>query len=358
MRKIQVIKLLICSLILVVLYLGFASLTFAGQWWPITSNPADSPIATGKWFQGNVPHLGLQTSTDQCKVCHAVHDGSSTGFRLLHDSSRATECNYCHGEQGAISDPQFKPYAAMLDGNGNEITPKGMHLIGYTDIPEASQAVKDANSIKTDGLSCGNCHSVHDAWTINSPLAGDLSSKLLKRDPANNGGDVLTGITNVESYDAQHPAALGTTGSINADEIQAAFCGDCHNKNPNWDRGGNERPNSYGHPIGSVDGYVDVYGANKLVVTADQGNPAVADAGALAKACSSCHKSKTDGAPSKFPHQSVGHKLLGNAYTATSSYLDQNGYTGDPFRPIPNLDGGVCRTCHSEIGQPNSIDSF
>ncbi|KKN20267.1 hypothetical protein LCGC14_0937390, partial [marine sediment metagenome] len=264
------------------------------------------------------------------------------------------------------------------------------------------------------GLSCGTCHSVHGGWTLNDVgTAGSLGTRILRRDPAQNGNDndpnnddsigigAAGGVINVQDQGSGNKAIVGQDliNPLSEEQHLAAFCGDCHNKNVNWDRGGagwdglatcgpgesyavdgcgeeGERPNKFAHPIGNVDGLVDVYGKLKEIelLAPDRFT------------CSDCHKSRGI-IPNKFPHQSRSHKLLKSEYDDASSELDPtidpinkpnnyqnwlkpwdidpgtgdpltNAYTGDPNRPLPNLDEKVCRTCHSFIGQPDNPASF
>lgn len=353
-------KLVIFTITLLFL-LVFSSVAFAGGWFDIVDPAQHNPDA-GKWASesggaaAKIPHRNISASTNACKTCHAVHDGGSASFKLLHDTSRATECDFCHGVLGALSDPIKKPYKAMEE-SGAEVPAKGEHTIGAKVIPESNVV----NSIQSDGLSCGNCHSVHGANTI---LA---TSKILKKDPGSNGDDANRGMKSIAAYGstlpvrADAPDADPATGNGQT-EIFTAFCADCHNKNANWDTGAlnaanDETPNPQAHRIGYIDGTVDIYGQRQSVATTS---------GSEAKGCKYCH---TASSPSKFPHQSKGHKLLDNGFTNTNSVLDpdatgtyrdawdllsplykNNSYTGKPSRPLPNLDTGVCKYCHGNVG--------
>lgn len=349
MRKLVVLTLTLLFLLML------SSVAFAGGWHQIVPYDQHDPDA-GKWASqskdpvtgivdpGRIPHRNLSTSSNQCKTCHAVHDAESLSFKLLHDTSRATECDFCHAASGALTDPIKKPYTPMIDPiTGATIPAKGEHTISIDtkDIPESDVV----NSIQTDGLSCGNCHSVHGANTMFD------TAKILKKDPASNSGDAMIGMKSVKPYGSTKPVKDGAPDASTDVERLATFCADCHNKNANWDTGdlnasdGDETPNPQAHRIGYVDGKVDIYGNHESV--ADGYSP---------MSCKTCH---TAASPSKFPHQSAGHKLLSNTYTDTSAYLNgpdgvygtaDDLYTGDPYRPLPNLDAGVCRTCHANVG--------
>ena len=430
-------RLLITVLISIVVTFFTVSSALAGGWHVIgaTHNPD-----AGQWGDaGQVPHLGLSTSSNQCKTCHAVHNADNTGiadlgaasgagvagtgqsFKLLRNESRQTECYFCHGQTGALTTAVKKPYADMIDpADGvTVIPPKGEHTLGATAIPDSTV---DDSFLAGDGLSCGNCHSVHGGWTLNgvaaagtqtipNPEFGEpgepatlsslgIDTRILRRDPAQNGGDASLGVIDDESPDANNDPIDAQTPAVDLTqaEVLAGFCGDCHNKNVNWSTGGNgedgevigavaagggtvdegSRPNSYAHPLGELDGLIDIYG--KLGrVEADhhvEHHSEDADGGFT---CWDCHESRQE-EPSKFPHRTQGHKLLNNEYTDTSAQLDTtnyqlawdsgtDSYTGDPNRPLPELDEKVCRECHGAgmmedesmfpgIGVPDAADSF
>ncbi len=428
----------------------------AGLW------TSDSRVGGAKQ-DDRVPHLSLSTSSNKCRTCHAVHnadntingtdasgnfdptkpkkmggdpnvDGTGQNFKLLRNESRITECNFCHGPNGALSNPVKKPYGPMLATDGSTIAAKGQHTLGAGKtsdggIPDST--ITSGNSILTDGLSCGNCHSVHGGWTLNGiTAAGILKDRLLRRDPGNNGNGAdsqgaASGVINVADQGSGNKAVKGTVDGSQFTEGQylAAFCGDCHNKNVSWDRGGagsagdaindpqysgydntkpivseGERPNKFAHPLGNVDGLIDIYGKlgkveDSLTVNWIKGKDAIGNniTGAHVDnvlACDDCHKSRrhqseaqaddpdpnvknnTDATflkqygKSKFPHQSVGHKLMSDAYTDASTVAGFD-YTGDPNRPLPELDKKVCRTCHGDVGGtfkgvgvPDSTETF
>ncbi len=407
-------------IILVTLAFTFFAVSgaLAGGWHVI--GPDHDPDA-GKWDNDSegdhdkVPHEGLSSSTNQCRTCHAVHNADNTGitdlgeakvagvpgtgnsFKLLRNESRLTECYFCHGATGALSNPDKKPYAPMYgDDDEDPLTPdvliaaKGEHTLGATSIPDTN--VDDTFLGLTTGLTCGNCHTVHGSWSLNGvEEAGELEHAILRRDPAQNGngsqGDgAAGGVINVANQGSGNVPVLGTVtpqteAAKNEPEILAAFCGDCHNKNVNWDRGGSgaegdlegvggasegERPNSFAHPLGQLDGLIDVYGKLAAVVSDEHVEHHVEMNGGMS--CADCHESR-ESSVSKFPHQSTGHKLLGDEVDDDSTVPGFD-YTGDPSRVVPNLDEKVCRECHGAfvdedegidfagIGDPNRSDSF
>ncbi len=467
-NQINSIKHTLAATFLIASFLLITSTAFAGGWHKIGTkegNTSDTwdPNA-GLWSSksnntaSKIPHLGLSTSSNNCRTCHAVHNadnttkglgydgndadtledtGSGQNFKLLRNESRTTECFFCHGPEGALTSYKKKPYADMRQSgsaSGTIKTAKGEHTLGALEIPDST--VDSSFLQATDGLTCGNCHSVHGGWTLNGVTqAGALNTRILKRDPAQNGngdykvdgsyalnagdgaaGGVLNvqsqgnGNKPVETFKRSDEAIAGERiqEQLRENQVLAAFCGDCHNKNVNWDRGGvgssgdeindpdwpnndpnlfpynpgkpeasqGERPNKLGHPLGETEELVDVYGKLKIIA-AKMWN------GFLT--CDVCHSSRTS-STSKFPHQSVSHKLLLETYTDTSSELDptidpinkpnnykswlkswdedfhpgkEDAYTGDPNRPIPNLQTQVCMTCHGAyVGLPDNPDSF
>ncbi len=428
-------KLFISVLIAVLATFLITSVAFAGGWHklgPKEGNAAntDNPDA-GLWpSTGRIPHSNLSTSSNNCRTCHAVHnadntvegsdngvynasspkemgdvgltDGTGQSFKLLRNEDRGTECNFCHGPNGALSDPVKKPFGPMIAGDSSVIPVKGEHTLGVagTVIPD-STVPQNANSIFADGLSCGNCHSVHGGYTLNGITnAGSLATKILRRDPANNSdrltGGAAAGVGNVAAQGSGNEPVTGThtNGDVEG-EYLAAFCGDCHNKNVSWDDGGTgvegdsisggadegDRPNKFAHPLGNTDGLIDVYG--KLDKVEDATVDAWIDSNDTVLACDDCHKSRRQqaysgnavGDPdpdtntrdnntygrSKFPHQSVGQKLLSDNFTDA---VDVSQTQGDPNRVLTNLDEKVCRTCHGDlgtfggIGNPGSQDTF
>ena len=433
-------KLMLLTIALIIFSFLLSGIAFAGGWHKIgtkegntggISSPTDPNVTdigvwdpdAGLWTSesqsvtARIPHLGLSSSANKCRTCHAVHNADNVGkqlgydsndagtaedvgtgqsFKLLRNESRTSECFFCHGEVGALSNPVKKPFAPILDGGGNPIQSKGMHTLGATDIPDST--VDDSFLSLTGGLTCGNCHSVHGGWTLNDVSdvpganAGLLSTRILRRDPAQNGNDgnianddstgtgAAGGVVNVEPQGNGNVPIIGTDSLLGEEQLLAAFCGDCHNKNVSWTTGGQgspgdsisspgvsegTRPNKFAHPTGDVDGMVDVYG-KLTIIEPSPPSPRLS--------CDNCHSSRGQ-SQNKFPHQSKSHKLLATLYVDTSTplettnYLDPwdvdkegnpltNSYTGNPNRPLPNLDAMVCRGCHTNIGIPNSQFTF
>lgn len=158
----------------VILVLGMSSLAYASGY---VSPPPPYPI------HPDDPHHGYATTTNKCKVCHAVHLATGT-FKLTRAASAETACDYCH--VGAGAQTAKKVYTNAL--------PKAGHYLGV-----GLGTTPDTSKSLTGNLYCYTCHSVHGANTI-------AGTDILKKDPA---GD--TGV------------------AADAD----AFCADCHDKNLN-----------------------------------------------------------------------------------------------------------------------------
>lgn len=185
-------------------------------------------------FVGKGPHGGYDTSTNKCKVCHAVHRAEGT-YYLLRANSSDDACTYCHIGGSAHSD------RVVYTGNAAGIdTPNGHTMGASSRIPDSSvrsytttvainttvvkvrnyeSEMKQLNRVMYYGrspighpayssgaltfgevgptpLSCSNCHQVHNAkaqiWQppayvdgYNNPSVTRLTAgyKLLRRFP-------------------------------------------------------------------------------------------------------------------------------------------------------------------------------
>lgn len=132
------------------------------------------------------PHGGYLDTTNYCKVCHAVH-GANSGYKLLRNTTVATECDACHGSSGVVTD--HKVQADSQPG----------HRADGTD-----RAIDDSSKGTITAFRCKSCHSVHG---LN--VAAGSTAKILKDDPASDGG--------AETY------------TTNSDD--RGWCGDCHDYN-------------------------------------------------------------------------------------------------------------------------------
>ena len=71
-------------------------------------------------YAGMGPHGGYDTSTNKCKVCHAVHRAEGT-YYLLRASSSDDACSYCHIGGSAHSDTEvyYRNPAGIYTPNGH-----------------------------------------------------------------------------------------------------------------------------------------------------------------------------------------------------------------------------------------------
>ena len=379
--------LLFCFSLSIVLYLALSTSAFATGWMYISAKHSPSEE---KWGREESPHGSYTATTNKCRVCHALHKANSDSYRLLFDSSRQTACDRCHDGVTGLSDKKpyrlnspmiinkvHKQYTRLDSGKNEEKTKiingqlqaqswtpeypwpvasaKGEHTLGVTEIPSSDISLPDSSSDPSAPNAGLNCLSCHDAHFVPENIIDNIDRGLEKdllRDPGDNNGDVREGLSGL----------TGTSGNLSSDEneILTAFCGDCHNKSVNWTDASDYRPNKANHPM-HTDLYVDIYGQSKKVSEAN------------VESCMSCHSATTlvkdpgsptgyKPGPSTFPHQSVGHKLLQDGYNDPSDYLrngGSGGYTGDPYRPLPNMDTGMCRSsqCHIKIGQ-QSLEGY
>jgi len=372
--------LLISFSLSVVIYLTLSTSAFATGWMYISS--AHKP-SQEKWGSYESPHGNFSSNSNKCRVCHALHKANGDSYRLLFDNSRQTSCDRCHDPVTGLSGK--KPYRltskaqkiqqhrnySRVDSGANPENPKlistqkrvripaprpvenakGEHTRGATYIPESS--IDAPPSFTPDGLSCYSCHDPHFVPENIIQTIARWKSKGLLKDPGENGGSADAGLISVQPYDENTKPITEATSNPSEGEVKSAFCGDCHNENPNWSGSDDVRPNKRSHPI-NTDAFVEAYGPQKRVSISN------------INSCMSCHLATNETndqgqylGPSSFPHQSVGHKLLDDNYDTPSTVAGYD-YTGDPKRSLPNLDAGVCRNgqCHTGVGVTTSKESY
>jgi hypothetical protein len=342
------------TLLVAVIVFAMAAPVFASGW---KVPPIDTTTGPN---QAGGPHMGFSSSTNQCKYCHAVHGANAGSYRLLHNTSRATECDYCHDATTGVSG--MTPYDVA--------SPSAQHRVGAMSgapltnaaIPDSSLSLPGRNT--GDTFNCFDCHSVHGAATV----AGN--DKILRNNPANTSSTATASTGGTDLYDtAQNFSIVLTTGVgevvekvggasttvasvVDANHITLAadislapgdsyilkaatesqFCAGCHNAN-----GGNVNHIGASHPLTTATTDADVYGQSVQIAWTNT------------DACTKCHKATaghgdTDNTggpdnsanPSNFPHQATGIKFLTDG--TSSSNLDS-----------------VCGGCHTDTGD---IDSY
>lgn len=409
--------LLVLTLAIMFALILSTSTAFAGGWFKASSSDSqtDPGDLTGllTWRDFNAtsavtPHLGFSSTSNLCRTCHAVHEAGDNSYRLLKNGTvsegrssgelvgengmgnkRSTECMYCHDADSGVS--SFRPYGFLF---GKTI--RGEHTLGATWIPDSS--VNEDTATKTDGrgalarkeisasdavLDCYQCHTVHGAnrltnitsfgWGSTEPI----DNYILRNDPAGNGYNANNGIDSIlapwdssaalhkwmdnRSKDTTTYPSIDTTPyneqSIWKYEVQVAWCGDCHNENPNITGPGDFRPNGKSHPLFGGKDSSDA--ANNNFAGWEEVNSVLTKvSGAAPKGCAQCHSSGTGADESttvSWPHQAQGSKFLG--YNATDHPINQeiypldeggavDGVLGDPNRVVSNMDR-ACLWCHT-----------
>ncbi|MBI5230677.1 MAG: hypothetical protein HY876_00765 [Coriobacteriales bacterium] len=144
------------------------------------------------------PHAGYTTGTQFCASCHEVHSAPAGSGLLLPGPTAKATCETCHdgtggsGVFGALAARGVIPEGAV---------PPATHRMEVTNlVPGGSSEGTSTMWFSAEGLlSCLDCHSPHDAGTV-EPFVGDRvrgeedtrspvsSSRLLRRMPT--GADV------------------------------------------------------------------------------------------------------------------------------------------------------------------------
>lgn len=392
-------------LVIIATAIAHPATALGAGWWQETTS---DPIGEGYWLDqiDNAglpsPHGNYSSTTNLCKTCHAVHLAGADSYRLLKSGTttetrsqgelegengmgnkRSTECMYCHDATSGASDK--RPYGVIIQQMS--ATVRGEHTLGATWIPDSSVndsstpdddkgKLFDRNPLTYNGrgaeLDCYQCHSVHGAKILTDITAfgwgvstEPIDNYILRIDPAGNGGDANLGIGQIDpppsGWQNGQPKAdpnYPTTDAVPYDpygewkfEVMNAWCGDCHNLNPNITAPNDIRPNKRSHPLfgGSstettepfTGGRMEIYGLSEQKVS-----------GGAPKGCDGCHMSGQMIAGQtvmSWPHQAEGNKFL--IYT-TGPMMWENFTegivttgTGDSGRPLEQMDK-VCLWCH------------
>ncbi len=361
MKKVFLIALLITGVLMI-----FSGSALAGGWSTVDTETTVLTPDEGSWSVADdgVPHHGFSTSTNQCRVCHAVHmaDPSTapttgnrivgpTSWRLLRNANRTEECYYCHGPDGATDKQPYR------ERSGVEF--RGEHTLGSTTLPDSA-----TTTVPGGELTCGTCHNVHGADTVEEDVSEHMHHKILKDNP---------NPFNDQTVSTDTGAVAGAVGA----DPWTKFCSDCHDRNPNWDTNASAdktdvnhlRPNSASHVQGPAgDGELEVYGVTERVADFT-GNPYNSDVWGVEmtttvlgtntqNGCRSCHRASDQGntdqtfAGSAWPHRTVGNKLLFDDFV-TDSVTQTTQITNDATRVLPRMDQ-LCTKCHRNNGAPNS----
>ncbi len=160
------------------------------------------------------PHGGYSTGTQKCQTCHSVHDAPS-GVQLLPASTIKDTCNSCHDGSGGHG------VYGVLAARG--LTPASDHSIESTNVIPGGAAdggSRTATFSATGGLlTCSDCHSPHDASTVDS----------FTSDRARASGDLPLSETATNSPATDHllkrqPTSANTSVTV----YGSGWCGTCH----------------------------------------------------------------------------------------------------------------------------------
>ncbi len=184
------------------------------------------------------PHGGYTSTTSKCRTCHTVHAAPAEGTKLLPAATIRSTCESCHdgtGGQGVYGvikartgfDPSTDP-----GGSAHRIE------AGVTEIPggSASGGVREATFSGPGGaLTCSDCHSPHDANTVD-PFIGDRYRTAVG-DP-----DASYGVASNRLL-RQQPVS----GDLAVDVYGGGWCASCHQ--------GHNPINAVNHPVHLDDTY-------------------------------------------------------------------------------------------------------
>jgi hypothetical protein len=319
---------------------------------------------------GQNPHGGYSTTTNKCKVCHAVHGAASGGEKLLRTTVRyyntpkftGTPASYCHPRSGL---PPSYPDNSPIEDNPS-MACVYCHITGtyaitkvYGGDPnnywmESVAQDYENNHASSHGMGpdfsgyqgCTSCHSVHGGGTWD-PVTTDSNTAtyILRNNPASVYYSAAKGYSK---------GAWTTNGSVRRVTNMDEFCRDCHDMtglngaNPagsTWCSNHCHKTNQPYVPDGSRHSGLQAAG----LITQNEGrngvshimtsilNNADGKPGAVkdTEHCTSCHSGGDHTASNSFPHMTSGAQFLADDHTVTTQ-LDT-----------------VCLDCHDD-GSPNS----
>jgi hypothetical protein len=301
----------------------FAGAAFAGTG---TSNYL--PYASS---MGNV-HGGYATTSTKCSVCHSVHGAPVSGYvdestgvtagpdpEMLMRSSVADSCTYCH------------------------ITTNLGGMMVY-DGSEDNYVINNPFGHQKDDVLCVDCHTVHGAGAIDSPLAQNLRKP---EDPqgAANGTPVLPWGPDAPPTSPEHsnPTTQG---------VVSWFCTNCHKY---YSDSSATRISVQTWDPSTETTVTSSYKTHPMVnASANFSNPDAGYSGRVAWGsslyCRSCHAAGTG---NEFPHYSEGAAsfIVSRPYAQDASGTPANQPIGDYA-----FFDGACIGCHrSNPSDPTNV---
>ena len=177
---------------------------------PEILNPGSDPVLLAAVRKG--PHGGYTTGTSKCQTCHELHDAPTDGLKLLPGETIKDTCESCHDGTGGTA-----VYGVVEARTGQ--APASAHRIEVTNtIPggDAGGGSLAGSFTGPDGtLTCSDCHSPHDAATV-QPFIGDRLRSTVASDPAYG--------TKTNRLLRQAPSGSDTETAV----YGAGWCAACH----------------------------------------------------------------------------------------------------------------------------------
>lgn len=180
------------------------------------------------------PHGGYSATTDNCAVCHTVHDAPG-GIKLLPADTLKSSCQFCHDGSGG-----YGVYGTIVARGGSV---GASHSIDATSVVPGGDGDTGGNAEVAFGgenghMSCDDCHSPHDANTV-APFSGErIRFHADERSYTEAGGG---------SWSTSHLLRQRPTGSeVTATVYGSDWCAGCHKGR----RSGSGMPNN--HPVDSL----------------------------------------------------------------------------------------------------------
>lgn len=159
------------------------------------------------------PHGGYSTGTQKCATCHTIHNATLGSVILLPAATIKDTCNSCHdgtGGQGVYG---------VIEARG--MTVQSAHRIEATNLIPGGAADGSSRTatFSADGgfLTCSDCHSPHDAGTVDTFL-GD---RVRESTPA-----AFASVSTTETNRLLRQRPTSSVATVTA--YGSDWCGACH----------------------------------------------------------------------------------------------------------------------------------
>jgi len=159
------------------------------------------------------PHGGYSTGTQKCATCHTIHNANLGSVVLLPAATIKDTCNSCHdgtGGQGVYG---------VIEARG--MTVQSAHRIEATNLIPGGAADGSSRTatFSADGgfLTCSDCHSPHDADTVDAFL-GD---RVRESTPT-----VFPSVSTTETNRLLRQRPTSSVATVTA--YGSDWCGACH----------------------------------------------------------------------------------------------------------------------------------